>query len=178
MRNDPAPKKYLKQGLSPLHSRVMALFDGVKDDHHHCAMDNLYNSAAFCKAAYNHPRKVLVHGVTRKEMRSIPEYVKQEEEKCRKKQLTVRETVKAAVLKGDPKCPNLIATSIYDSKPVHYLSMCTEKWSEVKKNVYNRETGEMDSMKFLWVNQIHKYSSEMGHVDMADQLRGAYRMDH
>ncbi len=26
MRNDPAPDKYLKQSLSPLHSRVMTLF--------------------------------------------------------------------------------------------------------------------------------------------------------
>ena len=47
MRNDPAPAKYLKQGLSPLHSRVMALFDKLEDCHHQCAMDNLYNSAAF-----------------------------------------------------------------------------------------------------------------------------------
>ena len=65
MRNDRAPSKYLKQGLSPLHSRVMGLFDSIEDDHHQCAMDNLYNSAAFCKAAYNHKKKVLCHGVTR-----------------------------------------------------------------------------------------------------------------
>ena len=48
MRNDPAPKKYLKQGLSPLHSRVMSLFDSLTENHHQCAMDNLYNSASFC----------------------------------------------------------------------------------------------------------------------------------
>ena len=167
-------------GLSPLHARVMSLFDAVNDKFHHCAMDNLYNSAAFCKAAFTHSHKVLVHGVTRKGMRGIPECVKQEEEECKKKQLKVRGTVKVAVLKGDPFCPNLIATSIYDTKPVHYLSMCTEKveWSQVKKSVYNRESGEMESMKFLQVNQIHKYNNEMGHVDIADQLRGTYRMDH
>ena len=54
MRNDHAPSKHLKQGLSPLHSHVMGLFDSIEDDHHQCAMDNLYNSAAFCKTAYNH----------------------------------------------------------------------------------------------------------------------------
>ena len=59
MRNDPAPKKYLDTGLSPLHSCVMGLFDTVEDKHHQCAMDNLYNSAAFCQAAYNHDKKVL-----------------------------------------------------------------------------------------------------------------------
>ena len=31
MRNDPAPNKYLKQGLPPLNSIVMSLFDAVKD---------------------------------------------------------------------------------------------------------------------------------------------------
>ena len=41
LRNDPAPKKYLKQGLSPLHSRTMALFDSLEDDYHHVGMDNL-----------------------------------------------------------------------------------------------------------------------------------------
>ena len=75
MRNDPAPRKYLKEGLSPLHARVMALYDSVEDQNHHCAMDNLYNSAAFCKAAYNHEKRVLVHGVTRKGMRGLPKVV-------------------------------------------------------------------------------------------------------
>ena len=75
MQNHPAPAKYLKQGLSPLHSRVMGLFDTVNDDNHQCAMDNLYNSAAFCKAAMNHEKKVLCHGVTRKGNRGIPKCV-------------------------------------------------------------------------------------------------------
>ena len=35
----------------------------------------------------------------------------------------MRGTVKAAVLEGDPKCPNLVASSVYDAKRVHYLSM-------------------------------------------------------
>ena len=45
----------------------------------------------------------------------------------RKDQLKVRGTVKAAVLEGDKGCPNLIASSVYDSKPVHYLSMILEE---------------------------------------------------
>ena len=47
MRNDPAHNKYLKQGLSHLHSMVMESFDAVKDFYNHCTMDNLYNFAAF-----------------------------------------------------------------------------------------------------------------------------------
>ena len=87
MRNDPAPKKYMDEGLSPLHSRVMALFDTLEDKHHQCSMDNLYNSVAFCRAAVNHKHKVLCHGVTRKG-RGLPNNVIQEVEKSKKEQLS------------------------------------------------------------------------------------------
>lgn len=33
-RNYPAPRKYLNMKLSPLHSRVMWLFDSLRDCHH------------------------------------------------------------------------------------------------------------------------------------------------
>eukprot|EP00957_Ditylum_brightwellii_P171217 13034159-Ditylum_brightwellii.AAC.1 len=67
MQNDPAPKKYLNQGFSPLHSHSICLFDSLKHEHHQCAMDNLYDYASFCRAAYNHAKKkLLCHGVTRK----------------------------------------------------------------------------------------------------------------
>ena len=78
-------KKYLNARLSPLNSRVMALFDTLEDDYHQCAMDNLYNLAVFCWAAVNHKRKVLCHGVARKVGRGIPSCVVQEEIKDRKK---------------------------------------------------------------------------------------------
>ena len=135
MRNDPAPIKYLNQGLSPLHSRVMSLFDCLQDCHHHCAMDNLYNSANFCRAAVNHPKQVLCHGVTRKGGRGIPPSVLQEEATTKETMLQKRGTVKAAVLEGDDNCKNLVASSVYDTKPVHYLSMvCTcLKWIQKKR---------------------------------------------
>ena len=179
MRNDPAPKKYLKQGLSPLHSRTMALFDSLKDDFHQVGMDNLYNSAAFCRAAFNHPRKILCHGVARKAGRGVPTCVLQEEVKNVNDQRAVRGTVKAAVLEGDPGCPNLIATSVYDTKPVHYLSMVSQsiEWIVKEKSVFNVDTNEVETLKFLRLNQINKYNLEMGGVDIADQLRGVYRID-
>ena len=102
-RNDPENLEYNKTGLSPMHSRVMTLFDLVEDDYHVCGMDNLYNSVTFFKRAWNHKRKLKVHGVTRKGMRGVPGCVVQEEQKSRKKQLEVRGTTKAAILKGDPK---------------------------------------------------------------------------
>ena len=70
-------------------------------------------------------------------MRWIPLAVIQDEVKNPKMQYTVRGTVKAAVLEGDPSCPNLVATSVYDSKLVHMLSMtCQElKWNRQEKPI-------------------------------------------
>ena len=67
-------------------------------------------------------------------------------------------TVKAAVLEGDPKCPNLVASSVYDAKPVHYLSMVSGevKWVEVNKDVYNVNSGEVEQLKFLRLCHINK----------------------
>ena len=105
----------------------MKLFDTLKDEHHHCAMDNLYNSAAFCKAAVNHKNKVLCHGVAQKGRREIPRSVIQEEQKSQTAQIGVRGTVKVPVLEGDADCVDLVALSVYDTKPVHYLSMVCNK---------------------------------------------------
>ena len=160
----------------PIHSRVLALMDCVKDKYHVCGMDNLYNSVKFCKACYQHPMKIKTQGTCRTWGRGIPTAVIQKEVKSKQGQLAVRGNVKAAVLQDDPECPDLVASSIYDSRPVHLLSMgCNEiKWVEKTKNVYNVDTGGVEVMRFLRLNQIDSYSNKMGEVDIADQLRGTY----
>ena len=65
----------------------------------------------------------MVHGVARKGMRGIPLSIKQEEVTNKKKKIEVRGTVKVMVLQGDEKFPNIVASSIYNTKPVHFLSM-------------------------------------------------------
>jgi hypothetical protein len=178
-RNDPAPKKYLDTGLSPLHSRVMWLFDRVEDKYHRCMMDNLYMSARLCRVSFNHPHKVLIAGVTRKGGRGLPASVLQEEEKNKDRQLGVRGTVKAAVLRGDEGCPGLVANSVYDTKPVHFLSMICEeiKWVKKHRLVYNADTGKVETMFFLRLNTNDAYNIDMGHTDVSDQYRGVYRFD-
>ena len=125
-RNDPSNVEYTKTVLSPLHYLVMTLVDSVEDDYRVCGMDNLYNYVTFFKRAWNHKSKFKVHGVTRNGMRGIPGCVVQEKQKSRKKQLEVRGTTKAEILKGDPKCPDLISTSVYNTKTVQYLSMSSK----------------------------------------------------
>ena len=51
-------------------------------------------------------------------------------------------TVKAAILDGDPACPNLIDASVYEIKPAHYLSMVSEliERTEKEKEMYSAKT--------------------------------------
>eukprot|EP00957_Ditylum_brightwellii_P205410 15343762-Ditylum_brightwellii.AAC.1 len=89
-------------------------------------MDNLYNSVKIAKACYQHPKKVLVHGVIPKGGRGLPDAVKQEEVTAKKGQAQVRGTTKAAILEGYPDCQNIVVSSVYDIKPVHFISASTE----------------------------------------------------
>eukprot|EP00957_Ditylum_brightwellii_P118027 9001642-Ditylum_brightwellii.AAC.1 len=98
-------------------------------------MDSLYNSVKFAKAFYQHPKKVQVYGVIWEGGRGLPDAVKQEEVTAKKGQTQVRGTVKAAVLEGDPDCPNIVVSSVYDTKPVHFISTSTEEitWTKIEK---------------------------------------------
>ena len=44
-RNEPSSEEYIMSGLSPLHPRVVSLFDTARDEHHICGMEKFYNSA-------------------------------------------------------------------------------------------------------------------------------------
>lgn len=173
MQNDLLPQKYTKQGLSPLHLRVMKLFHLVEDFYHCVWMDDLYNLAAFCKVAWNHPKYIFIAGVTRKGVCGIPLCVWQDEIKNKVEQQKVRGTVKAAVLKNNQDFPNHVACSIYDSKPVHFFSMlCSKLQRSVNlKPVYNMITGAIKLLDFLQLNTIHDYNMNICSVDLVGQLQ-------
>ncbi len=84
------------------------------------------------------------------------------------------------VLTDDPEIQDLVAFSVYDSKPVHFLSMaCTGlKWIEKRKKVFKRESSTNVSMAFLQPEVTDLYNNGMNNVDIADQLQGTYRFDH
>ena len=71
-------------------------------------------------------RKKLNHGVTRKVIRGIQPCVIQEELNSKKEKIETRGTAKEEVMEGGPKCTNLIEASMYDTKPVQYISMVSE----------------------------------------------------
>jgi hypothetical protein len=179
-RNEKAPRRYMREGYSPLHARSLWLFDQLKTKHHRCWVDNLYMSARFAKAAFSHGNKVLVAGVTRAKGHGIPKCVLQEAVEKQKDLTTTRGTIKAAVLEGDPGCPELVSVSVYDNKPVHFISMICDsiKWVEKTRKVWNNNTRKMEEIKYLRVNINDDYNNKMNAVDIADQLRNHYRPDH
>ena len=117
----------------------MSMFDCVEEKKNTCGCNNLYISAKFCKNAFMHPNRILLYGVARKSGRGLPDCVLQEEKATKTEQVKVRGTVKASKLTGDPGCPNLLAVSVYDTKPFHFLSAAAEniEWREKKREVYD-----------------------------------------
>ena len=87
--------------------------------------------------------------------------------------------MKAALLRGNKGCPNLVSYSVYDTKPVHFLSMVCQqlKWIVKEKPVFNVETGRVESLRFLIMNKINDYNNNMGHVDISYQLQNEYRFN-
>jgi len=104
----------------------------------------------------------------------------QEQVKSENDIFSVRGTVRAAVLEGDNELPELVAMSVYDNKPVHFLSMTCQsvKWIEKTRSVWNNIKREMTDITFLRINLIDHYNNKMNAVDVSDQLRNDYRMTH
>ena len=176
----PAPKKWICLGFSPLHSRILGMFNQLEDKNHNSWFDNLYLSAKFAKASFSHKKQVRISGPTWKSGQGLPKCVLQEEKTPPSDIRAVCGTVKAAVLEGDPKIPNLVAVSYYDQKQVHFLSTICEsiKWIQCEKPVFCIKTEQVENMKFLCLNINDDYNHDTGGCDIVDQLRNYYRFDH
>jgi hypothetical protein len=125
----------------------MWLFDQLKDHGHRCRVDNLYMSCRFAKFCYNHDNKILLEGVARKG-RGFHRLLSRRKSRS-SIEATTRGTVKAAVLEGDPDCPNLVAVSVYDTKPVHFITMVSEciEWVTKSRKVWN---AKLFKLWFQW----------------------------
>lgn len=155
--------------------RVIWLLRQLNTEWSHVHMDNLFNNVKLARAAYC--EKALVNGVVRTNNKGIAAEIIQKEVKTKARQDEVRGTVKVAVRVGDPICPNIIACSIYDTKPVHVLSTVGKsvEWWSVQSKVWSEEKKKLVKIFFKRLNLIHLYNHGMGHVDIADQLRLQYR---
>ena len=92
----------------------------------------------------------MIQGVCRVANRGLPQCVVQLEKATEKEQERVRGSTKAAVLHDDPECPDLVAVSVYDTKPVHFMSMMCEdiKWITKSRKIFDCKRRVMVNMNF------------------------------
>ena len=172
------PIQYKHLELSPTARRVVWLALQLPYNWHCIFMDNLFNSRKLFSALWI--AQALAHGVVRTSGRGIPTSIRQFEEKNANKAEALRGTTKAAKLLNCRQCPDLVAVSVYDTKPVHLLSSVSESvcWLEKKRKVWSTAHKDMKLIGFLRLNMIDDYNNKMNSTDIADQLRNVYRMDY
>ncbi len=83
-------------------------------------MDNLFNSKKLYEALYR--TEALSHGVAHTKGQGIPPSIIQKEEKNISRAEQLCGTTMAPRLINYDACPNLLAASVYDTKPVNILS--------------------------------------------------------
>ena len=134
----------------------------------------IFLSAKFLRGAFvDCSSKVMIHGVCRKQGRGLPSCVYQEDVKdpTSNKAQTLRGTTKAAVLVGDENCKDLVVFSVYDVKPVYFISMAAENlnWKVKERKVYDPTKNKEINLKYLRTEIQENYNYNMNAVDIADQ---------
>ena len=176
------PNKWIDKDYSLTHSRILFMLNSLKEPYHTCGMDNLYISAKFIWAAFTELKsQVMIHGVCRMKGRGLPSIIYQEDHSKDRRQANLHYgDVKAVVLQGDPSCPNLIAFSVYDAKPVYFLTTAAEKvcWHKNMLSVYDETQRKKVKINYYWNIIQNFYNFHMNSVDVADQLRSSYGFQH
>ena len=81
--------------------------------------------------------------------------------------------MKAAVLVGDSKGPNLVSLSYYHSKPVYFVfkqDVSEDLLSTKDTKTMARRFGKEDECSFFRFNIVDEYSYGVGSVRQADHL--------
>ena len=88
--------------------------------------------------------------------------------------------MKAAVLDSVPDLPGLVTMLLYETKPVHFLSVYYNaiEWIQKTRQVYDPETKMVCDAHFLRLNVNDSYSYNMNLVDLRYQLWNVYRVDY
>jgi hypothetical protein len=75
----------------------------------------------------------------------------------------LRGTTKTGRLANYMTCPDLLAVSAYDTKPVHLLSMAADcvEWRTSEKKVWSTRENQKISMRYLYLNVIDEYNNKL-----------------
>ena len=84
------------------------------------------------------------------------------------------------MLEGVTLLPFLVAVSVYDKKTINFLLMtCMYMiWIMKTKMFFDLEAGSIHPMNFLILNVNSEYKNKMNDVDISNQLRNQYRINH
>ena len=172
------PNEFKHLGLSPTARRVVWLAQQLPNEWTEIYMDNIFNLRKLFTALYL--AKALAHGAVCTSGRGLPASVLQVEDKNVKRAESLRGRTRAARLSNCPECPNLIAVSVYDTKPVHMISTTVSaiRWMEKRRRVWSVAEAALIYVIFLLLNLIDDYNNNMNGTDISDQLRNQYRPDH
>ena len=79
------------------------------------------------------------------------------------------------MLEGCVEFPYLVVFSVYETKPVHFLSMADEKlvWNINKKEIYNKATKKKVSVQIYPTELNFFYNNNMDSFDVANQLHNS-----
>ena len=82
--------------------------------------------------------------------------------------------------KVNPSCSKLIAYSVYDAKPVYFLTTAAEKvcWDKNMLSVYDETQRKKVKINYYQSNIQNFDNFHMNSVDVADQLRSPYGFQH
>ena len=84
-------------------------------------------------------------------------------------------------MKGVPALAmcTLVACPIYDTNPVHFISMFSDNitWNKKTRQKWDKSTSFMMLGRFLGLSTNDSYNINMNNVNISDQLRGSSRPD-
>ncbi|KAK3288696.1 hypothetical protein CYMTET_3835 [Cymbomonas tetramitiformis] len=159
-RHDPTPMPLTQKHASDLHNRCLYLIKRLKFQWTRIYMDNLFTSRRFLQWGYE--EKVLMAGVARATARGVPDCVVQVEAKSKADLEKAVGCVKVART-ADFK---IIAASVYDAKPVHFLSSIHTKVHMITKTrtVWSTENKCRQELGFERLNTADDYNNNMNGV--------------
>jgi len=137
IRTSSVGEQYKDLELSPTARRVVWLASRLSNRWTRIYMDNLFNLKKLYEALYR--MEALAHGVALTNGRCIPPSIIQKEERNINWAKQLHGTTMAAKLLHYAACPDLLAVSVYDTKPVHILSIVAKcvKWIVKEREVWS-----------------------------------------
>ena len=175
----------LRSGLTkvqyPLHSCCMAFFDCFMDEYYQVQFNNLYMSSKSDLGMFNHPKKLMIDGVSRTSIRGLPTQILHQEVTTKERINYVKGTVNTCVLERVPALATclLVVCSIYDTEPVHFFLMFCDNitWIKKTRRTWDKSTSTMRLGHFLRFSINDSYNTNTNNFNIANQLRGSYCPD-